>query len=172
MELAPTIQAIIILDSNGRRLCAKYFSQGAEFSNKTNQTKFESEILAKSNRSIQRSDNDVLIYNNHLVLYVSSANVRIFVVASSTANELVVDEVLRALESALTTLLKGQIDTRGIIDNMDYVLLAMDEVCEDGIIFETEGDNISKRVLMKDISTMTQETLFDAYHKARDVWLK
>merc|ERR1711971_217193 len=109
---------------------------------------------------------------NHLVLYVSSSNVRIYLVASSTANELVIDEVLRALESALTTLLKGTIATRGIIDNMDYVLLAIDELCEEGIIFETEGDDIVSRVLMKEIAPMTQETLYDAYQKARDQWLR
>ena len=115
---------------------------------------------------------DVLLYNDHLVLYMSSSNVRIIIVAASSANELVIDEVLRALESSLTTLLKGNIDTRGIIDNMDYVLLAIDELCEDGIIFETDGDDIASRVLMKEIAPMTQETLYEAYQKARDQWLR
>ena len=113
-----------------------------------------------------------MLYNDHLVLYISSSNVRIFVIASSSANELVIDQVLRGLENSLNTLLKGTIDTRGIIDNMDYVLLAIDELCEDGIIFETDGDDIASRVMMKDISPITQETLFEAYTKARDQWLR
>eukprot|EP01083_Nonionella_stella_P289485 985073_1 len=171
-ELAPKIEAVIILDNNGNRLCAKYYSNKEEFRSKDTQTKFENAILSKANRSVQRSDTDVLLFNDHLVLYISSSNVRIFLVASSSANELVVDEVLRALESALTTLLKGTIDTRGIIDNMDYVLLAIDELCEDGIIFETEGDDIASRVLMKEITPMTQETLYEAYQNARDRWLR
>jgi len=161
-------------DTSGNRLCAKYYSNREEFSNKGSQTKFENAILAKMNRSVQRSDTDVLLYDDHLVLYVSSSNVRIIVVASSSANELVIDEVLRALESSLTTLLKGNIDTRGIIDNMDYVLLAIDELCDDGIIFETDGDDIASRVVMKEIGTPVngQETLYDAYQKARDQWLR
>ena len=79
---------------------------------------------------------------------------------------------MRAIESAITTLLKGTIDTRGIVDNMDYVLLAIDELVEQGTIFETEGDDIAFRVLMKEIAPMTQETLFEAYQRARDQWLK
>ena len=114
----------------------------------------------------------MLLFNDHLVLYESSANVWIFVVAASSANELVIDEVLRAIEGAITTLLKGSIDTRGIVDNMDYVLLAIDELCEEGTIFETEADDIAFRVLMKEIAPMTQETLFDAYQRARDQWLR
>ena len=119
---------------------------------------------------------DVLLYNDHLVLYISSSNVRIFVIASSSANELVIDEVISGLESSLNTLLKGTIDARGIIDNMDYVLLAIDEFCEDGIIFETEGDDIASRVLMKDVTQIKQETLGVAagvaYKRIRDQWLR
>ena len=111
-----------------------------------------------------------------MVLYISSSNVKIFVIASSSANELVIDEVIGGLESALNTLLKGTIDARGIIDNMDYVLLAIDELVEDGIIFETEGDDIASRVLMKDVSQIKQETLGSAagvaYKRIRDQWLR
>lgn len=119
---------------------------------------------------------DVLLYNDHLVLYISSSNVKIFIIASSSANELVIDSVLRGIESALNTLLKGSIDARGIIDNMDYVLLAIDELCEDGIIFETSGDDIASRVVMNSSvgggSAVNQETLYEAYQKARDHWLR
>eukprot|EP00484_Ammonia_sp_Unknown_P014334 CAMPEP_0197054502 /NCGR_PEP_ID=MMETSP1384-20130603/43008_1 /TAXON_ID=29189 /ORGANISM="Ammonia sp." /LENGTH=179 /DNA_ID=CAMNT_0042487713 /DNA_START=8 /DNA_END=547 /DNA_ORIENTATION=- len=176
LELAPLIEAVIVLDTNGNRLCAKYYSTRREFASKDSQTKFEKAILNKANRSIQRSDTDVLLYNDHLVLYVSSSNVRIFVVAASSANELVIDEVISALENSLNTLLKGTIDARGVIDNMDYVLLALDEVCEDGIIFETDGDNIASRVLMKDVQQIKQETLSTAagvaYKRIRDQWLR
>ena len=55
-ELAPQIQAVIILDSNGNRLCAKYYSNLKQFKTKDSQTKFESAVLAKANRSVQRSD--------------------------------------------------------------------------------------------------------------------
>ena len=56
LELAPQIEAVIILDTNGNRLCAKYYSSKQEFRSKDAQTKFEKAILNKSNRSVQRSD--------------------------------------------------------------------------------------------------------------------
>ena len=55
-ELAPQIEAIIVLDTNGSRLCAKYYSQTNEFSNKDSQTRFEQAILGKANRSAPRTD--------------------------------------------------------------------------------------------------------------------
>ena len=55
-ELAPQIEAVIILDANGNRLCAKYYSNRQEFSTKETQTKFQNAILSKANRSVQRSD--------------------------------------------------------------------------------------------------------------------
>ena len=54
--LAPQIEAVIILDTSGNRLCAKYYSNRDEFSSKDSQTKFENAVLAKANRSVQRSD--------------------------------------------------------------------------------------------------------------------
>ena len=56
LELAPQIEAVIVLDTNGNRLCAKYYSSKPEFRSKDSQTKFEKAILHKSNRSVQRSD--------------------------------------------------------------------------------------------------------------------
>ena len=60
LELAPQIEAVIILDSNCNRLCAKYYSTRPEFKSKSSQTKFENAILNKANRSVQRSDS--LVY--------------------------------------------------------------------------------------------------------------
>ena len=82
------------------------------------------------------------------------------------------DDVLRGFENALTTLLKTQIDSRNIIDNMDYVLLAMDELCEEGIIFETDGDTIAQRVLMKDAAPTSQDqTLTEAWDNVKSKWM-
>ena len=64
-ELAPQIEAIIILDTNGNRLCAKYYSTSNEFVDKDAQTKFEQTILAKANRSAPRTDSLVIDFINY-----------------------------------------------------------------------------------------------------------
>lgn len=50
------IEAVIILDNSGHRLCAKYYSERDEFSNKAKQTRFETAILSKAKKSVQRND--------------------------------------------------------------------------------------------------------------------
>ncbi len=61
-ELAPKIEEVIILDNNGNRLSAKYYSNKEEFRSKDTQTKFDNAILSKAN--------DVLLFTDHLVLYI------------------------------------------------------------------------------------------------------
>lgn len=56
LELAPKIEAVIILDNSGNRLCAKYYSNKEEFNGTAAQTKFQNAILNKVNRSVQRND--------------------------------------------------------------------------------------------------------------------
>ena len=118
-----------------------------------------------------------MIHKNHLILFVSMNNVKIFLITNSSANELLMDSVIQGFLSGLQVLLKNNIDTRGIIDNMDYVLLAMDELCDNGIIFETDGDTIASRVLMKQISSNTtgvkhDQTLLEVWEKTKGQWLK
>ena len=119
---------------------------------------------------------DVLLYEDHLVLFVSESNIKIFLISRSTSNELLMDSVIQGFLSSLQILLKNNIDVRGIIDNMDYVLLAIDELCDNGIIFETDGDTIASRVLMKDINTSSglknDQTLMEVWEKTKGQWLK
>ena len=69
---------------------------------------------------------------DHLILYVSITNIKVFLITKSESNELLMDSVLQGFQNALDNLLKSDIDTRSIIDNLDYVLLAMDELSDDG----------------------------------------
>ncbi|ETO21215.1 hypothetical protein RFI_15990 [Reticulomyxa filosa] len=105
-ELAPQVEAIVIADANGNRLCAKYYCKLEEFEGKESQTKFETGILNKINRSQAKNETDVMLYNDHLVLFKSFQTVRLLLIASPTANELIMDEVLKGLEDALNALLR------------------------------------------------------------------
>ena len=69
-DLAPQIEAIIVMDTNGNRLCAKYYSNTQEFCTKQAQTKFENAILSKANNAIQRQDS-MLINYCYVCLYIS-----------------------------------------------------------------------------------------------------
>ncbi|ETO14353.1 hypothetical protein RFI_23013 [Reticulomyxa filosa] len=84
----------------------KILLQTGRFEGKESQTKFETGILNKINRSQAKNETDVMLYNDHLVLFKSFQTVRLLLIASPTANELIMDEVLKGLEDALNALLR------------------------------------------------------------------
>jgi len=58
----------------------------------------------------------------------------------------VLHHVLLAIRDALRLVLKASVDARTILDNYDAVALVMDEVCDDGIVLETDGLQVAHRV--------------------------
>lgn len=93
-------------------------------------------------------------YDNHLVLFKSSYDVYLFVIAPERENELMIHSFLQSFYDTLSVLLQSQIDKRTILDNMDLVTLALDESMDDGcvvladasIILETDSAAVANRV--------------------------
>lgn len=77
---------------------------------------------------------DLFQYDNQLVLFKSSYDVYIFVIAPEHENELMIHSFLQSFYDTLSVLLQSQIDKRTILDNMDLVTLALDESIDDGCV--------------------------------------
>merc|ERR1719461_2816793 len=115
--------------------------------------------------------NQVLLYQNHVILYKTRNNTNIFVVANKDENELIVDQVLSAVDNSICHLVRNEVNKQTIIDNLDLVLLTFDEVVDMGIIFETDPDKIVNRVVMRDDNTqhftpMHEDTIMSALRQA------
>jgi len=89
---------------------------------------------------------DVLQYANNLVLFKTTYDVYLFVIAPDRENELMLSCFLQSLYDALEILLQNQVDKHTIQENLDLVTLALDECVDDGIILETDSSAIAQRV--------------------------
>lgn len=85
------------------------------------------------------------------------------------------DTVLNGLFTALNTLLRGQLESRNILDNLETVMLAVDELIDGGIILEIDPQSIVNRVLMRGDETaqpLTDMSVSQAIASAKDQLFK
>ncbi|KAL2127344.1 hypothetical protein VTI74DRAFT_10882 [Chaetomium olivicolor] len=152
-----SVNAILILSSeDGSRIFTKYYTpphQAASnpgaapttssnpYPDKTSQTRFEKALLQKT----AKQTGDILLFDNRIVLYKMESDVALYVVGSLDDNEILLYNVLLALRDSLHLLFKQSVDKRTIIENYDLVSLAIDEICDDGVVLETDPTIIVQR---------------------------
>ena len=60
-------------------------------------------------------------------------------------------------------------EKKHLMDNMDSVVLAIDEICDNGILLETDPANVAQRVCLRDTEVpLGDQTVFDVLRSARD----
>lgn len=148
-----SVKASLILDNEGNRVFAKYYSAphadptnpstaANTLTNVKDQKSFEKGLFSKTNKQ----NADVIIYENHVVVYKQVVDVIIYMVASSLSeNEAMLYQVVVGLRDALDILLSHSVDKRTILENYDLIALAIDETIDSGIILEVDPVVIAAR---------------------------
>ncbi|KAJ3257221.1 Coatomer subunit zeta-1 [Chytriomyces hyalinus] len=162
-----TIKAVIVLDSEGKRLLAKYYAP--DYPTAKDQRVFEKALFDKT-RKLQ---SDVVLLDNQVVVYKTSHDVLMYFVGTLDENELIISAALQAFYEALSMLLSGQVEKRAILENADLVFLALDETIDDGIILESDSTQIAARVTKKDLAEgggipITEQTIAQALRQAQE----
>jgi len=132
-----------VLDSDGKRIFAKYYNE-SKFATLKEQSAFEQLLWAKT----RKSSGEVALIENYVVLSRDAADARIYFIGSASENELIIFSALNAYYEAVCSLLRDYVDKRTILENLDYVILALDEVIDGGIILEVDPEEIVSRVSM------------------------
>lgn len=166
-----TVSAFLILDNEGNRLYAKYYTPPTDNDHNNNnntsssnpktakpstssksisQLKFEKSLFSKINKVHQ----DILLYDNNLIVYKQINDASIILVAPINENECLMYSTLSNLVESLTILLNNTVDKATIIENYDLVVLAIDETIDDGgIILEYDPATIVSRVTNAPVSS-------------------
>ncbi len=63
--------------------------------------------------------------------------------------QLILASVLNALYDAVSQMLKKNVEKRFLMDHLDAVYLAIDELVDGGVILEADSNSIVQRVAMK-----------------------
>lgn len=168
------IDAVIVQDSEGHRMIAKYYNK-KDFGTTELQATFETTLFKKTKHHSPKIEAQVCTFDKHTSVFkLCGGDVTFFVVGSAEENELILAHVLDGLVDAVTSLLKFQPEKRLILQNVELVLLSIDELVDGGIIFETDPAAIESRVLMRgavpeSMSSYSEMTLSSVVATAKDV---
>ncbi|KAJ3031461.1 UNVERIFIED_CONTAM: Coatomer subunit zeta-1 [Siphonaria sp. JEL0065] len=162
-----TTKAVIVLDSEGKRLLAKYYSP--DYPTLKEQRVFEKALFDKT----KKLNSEIVLLDNQVIVYKNSHDIFIYFVGTMDENELILMSALQSFYEALSMLLAGQVEKRSILESADLVFLALDETIDDGIILESDSTQIAARVTKKDAnegSSMpsTEQTIAQALRQAQE----
>ncbi|TFL02812.1 coatomer protein [Pterulicium gracile] len=170
-----SINAFVILDSEGNRVLAKYYrpkshpqadSQG--LITLKEQRAFEKGLYAKT----KKAGGEIILYDSHLAVYKHSLDLILYFISGPDENELMLSAALNALVDALQMLLRNQVEKRGVLENLDLVVLCLDETVDDGIIVDTDSSAIASRVSRPRPDTteivINEQTIMNAYQTVKE----
>ncbi|XP_074603574.1 COPI coat complex subunit zeta [Brevipalpus obovatus] len=157
-----TIQGIIILDNDGYRVFAKYYDKQM---NLKEQKAFEKNLFNKTHRA----NAEVIMLDGYTCVYKSSVDLFFYVIGGSNENCLILASVLNCLYDAANQILRKNVEKRSLLDNLDTIILAIDEICDGGIILEADSHSVVQRVALKpeDIP-LGEQTVSQILHSARE----
>src|SRR5947209_3146109 len=78
---------------------------------------------------------EIILYDGYLAVYKHSLDVIFYSISPASENELMTHSALVGFTDALSLLLRGQVEKRAILENLDLTLLALDETIDDGSVF-------------------------------------
>lgn len=82
-------------------------------------------------------------------MYKFVGDLHFYVTGGVDENEIILASVLTGFFEAVSLLLRGVMEKRTVLENLDLVLLTLDELVDGGVILETDPNVIANRVSMR-----------------------
>nr|ACJ86109.1 unknown [Medicago truncatula]AFK37266.1 unknown [Medicago truncatula] len=169
LELNPSVKNILLLDSDGRRVAAKYFSD--DWPTNSAKEAFEKLVFNKTQKTNARTEAEITMFENNIIVYKFVQDLHFFVTGSDDENELILSSVLQAFFDSVGLLLRGNVDKKEALENLDLILLRIDEIIDAGIILETTPNTIAGKVGSNSTESgapLSEQTLSQALASARE----
>jgi len=145
--LEPTlyvVKGLVIMDNDGNRILAKYFDE-SNFPSVKEQRAFEKNLFQKTHRA----NSEVIMLDGLTCVYKSNVDLFFYVMGSCNDNELTLMTVLHCMYDSISQILRKNVEKRALLENMDVVMLALDEICDGGIILEADPNAVCQRVSLR-----------------------
>lgn len=158
------VKAMLILSADGKSIVSKYYDN--EFESSQSKRAFEKSLFAKT----AKSNGEILLISGLTVVYRAINDLHFYVVSSTSENELMLVSILNCLYDTCALILRKNLERKFLLDNLDLVFMAMDEMCDDGILMEVDPAQIYQRVAIKDSSSdvsATEQKMIDAFKSAK-----
>jgi coatomer subunit zeta len=118
---------MVILDNDGNRMLAKYYDKNI-FPTVKEQKQYEKNLFNKTHRA----NAEIIMLDGLTVVYKSNVDLFFYVMGGKQENELILLSVLNCLFDTISLILKKNVEKRALLDNLDVVMLAFDEICDGG----------------------------------------
>lgn len=165
----PLVKNILLLDSEGKRVAVKHYDE--ESQNLGTQLAFEKSLFNKTSRTNARGEAEIIMFDNVVVVYKFVADLMFYVSGDQNENEIILNQVLNAYIDAVSLLLRNNVEKRMVLENLDLIFLAIDEITDNGILLETDANVIASRVAMRGADTeapMGEQSFSQALGSARE----
>ncbi|KAJ0987739.1 hypothetical protein J5N97_006095 [Dioscorea zingiberensis] len=169
MESCPSIKNILLLDSDGKRVAVKYYTD--DWPTLAAKLAFENSVYTKTHKTNARSEAEIIMFDNHIVVYKFIQDLHFFVTGGDEENELILATVLQGFFDAVGLLLRNNVDKRTALENLDLILLCLDEIVDGGIVLETEASVIAGKVATNSLDgsgSFSEQTISQALATARE----
>jgi len=155
------VKGMAILDSDGNRILAKYYDT-AIFPSVKEEKKFEKQLFSRANAEITMINKLTCVYKSNVDLYF-------YVIGPSQENELILQSVLNCLYDSVSNILRKNVEKKTLLDNLDIVMLAFDEICDGGIPLEVDPQVVVTRVALRvEESPFNDQTVTQVLQSARE----
>jgi hypothetical protein len=158
------IKAIVLMDSDGNRILGKYYDDHFAGGVKE-QRAFEKTLFQKTHKA----NGEIIMLDGLTIVYRNSVDLFFYVVGSTSVNELILVTVLNCFYDSCSAILRRNLEKKHLIEYMDSVILVLDEICDSGIIMETDATNVVQRISLREADVpLGEQTVFDVLKLARD----
>lgn len=161
---------ILLLDLEGKRVAVKYYSD--DWPTLSSKLAHEKSIFTKTNRANALTEAEIGLYDDgYVVVYKFINDLFFYVTGGEDENELILNAVLTAFFEVVNNLLRGGVDKKTVLENLDLILLCLDEIVDGGIILETEPNVIAGRVAMRGADSdlpLSEQTISQALATAKE----
>ncbi|KAF3455131.1 hypothetical protein FNV43_RR05579 [Rhamnella rubrinervis] len=165
----PSIKNILLLDSEGKRVAVKYYSD--DWPTNSAKLAFEKYLFTKTLKSNARAEADIAVFESNIVVYRFVQDLHFYVTGGDDENELILCTVLQGIFDAVSLIVRNTIDKGEVLENMDLVLLCLDEIVDGGIVLETDANLIVGKVashILDSDAPLSEQTITQAWASARD----
>lgn len=169
MVSAPSIKNILLLDSEGKRVAVKYYSD--DWPTLSAKLGYEKSLFTKTQRISARNEAEIGMFDGYIAVYKFIADLHFYVTGGDDENELVLVTVLQGFFDAVSLLLRHNVEKRTVLENLDLVLLCLDEIVDGGMILEFDANVIAGRVAMRGADAdvpLSEQTLSQALASAKE----
>jgi coatomer subunit zeta len=103
------------------------------------------------------------------IVYRSQVDLFFYVVGSRNENEIILSNVLNCFYDSVSKVLRRHIEKKYLLHSLDLVLLAIDEICDDGIILETDSSQVLSRIdCQGEEIPLSEQTVYDLFKSAKE----